>query len=46
MLGALAKATGVVSLESIAKVIEKRFGKLAEKNINAAKRAFEETVIS
>ncbi|MGC8816253.1 MAG: pyruvate ferredoxin oxidoreductase subunit gamma [Candidatus Hadarchaeum sp.] len=46
MLGALARATGVVSLESISKVIEKRFGKLAEKNISAAKRAYEETVIS
>lgn len=45
MLGALAKATGVVTLESTKKVIEKRFGKLAEKNINAAKRAYEQTVI-
>ena len=45
MLGALAKATGVVSLESIKKVIEKRFGKLAEKNINAAKRAYEQVVM-
>ena len=45
MLGALAKATGVVSLESAKKVIEKRFGKLAEKNINAAKRAYEQTVM-
>lgn len=46
MLGALSKATGVVSLNSITKVIEKRFGKLAEKNVNAAKRAYEQTVIS
>ncbi|WP_342812221.1 pyruvate ferredoxin oxidoreductase subunit gamma [Candidatus Hadarchaeum sp.] len=45
MLGALAKATGVVSLESIQKVIEKRFGKMAEKNINAARQAYEETVV-
>lgn len=45
MLGALARATGVVSLDSITKVIEKRFGKLAEKNINAARKAFEQTVV-
>ncbi|MEM4188053.1 MAG: pyruvate ferredoxin oxidoreductase subunit gamma [Candidatus Hadarchaeum sp.] len=45
MLGALAKATGVVSLDSIKKVIEKRFGKLAEKNISAAKQAYEHTVV-
>ena len=45
MLGALAKATGVVSLESAKKVIEKRFGKMAEKNIHAAKRAYEQTVM-
>jgi len=45
MLGALTKATGVVSLESTEKVIGKRFGKLAEKNINAAKRAYEQTVV-
>jgi len=46
MLGALAKATGVVSLESVKKVVEKKFEKLAEKNIKAATRAYERTVIS
>jgi pyruvate ferredoxin oxidoreductase gamma subunit len=45
MLGALAKSTGIVSLDSVKKVIEKRFGKLAEKNINAAKLAYEQTVV-
>ncbi len=45
MLGALAKATGVVSLDSVKKVVEKRFGKLAEKNIKAATRAYEQTVM-
>ncbi len=46
MLGALAKATGVVSLDSVRKVVEKKFGKVAEKNFTAAKRAYEETVIA
>ncbi len=45
MLGALAKATEVVSMESINNVIENKFGKLAERNINAAKRAYETTMI-
>ncbi|MGQ9788121.1 MAG: pyruvate ferredoxin oxidoreductase subunit gamma [Candidatus Hadarchaeaceae archaeon] len=45
MIGALARATGVVSLDSVTKVIEKKFGKLAEKNINAARRAFEQTAV-
>ena len=46
MLGALAKATGVVSFDSVSKVVEKKFGKLAGKNINAAKRAYDETVMA
>ena len=43
MLGALLRATGVVKLESLYKPLEDRFGRLAERNINAMKRAFEET---
>ncbi len=43
MLGALVKATGIVKLESILKVIETRFkGKVVEMNIEAIKRAYEE----
>ncbi|RLE59028.1 MAG: hypothetical protein DRN53_07600 [Thermoprotei archaeon] len=43
MLGALVKATGIVKLESIFKVIETRFkGKVVEMNIEAIKRAYEE----
>lgn len=46
MLGALAKATGVVSLDSVAKVMEKRFkGKLSEKNVAVARAAYERTVM-
>lgn len=42
MLGALAKATGVVSLESIRKSIEERFRKeVADKNFTVIKEAYE-----
>ena len=45
MIGALLKATGVVSLESLVEPLRQRFGRLAERNIDAMKRAYEETVI-
>jgi len=45
MVGALIKATGVVKLESLLEPLKQRFGHLAEKNINAMKRAYEETSI-
>ena len=45
MLGAVIKATEAVKLESIFEPIRKRFGRLAEKNIAALKRAYQETVI-
>jgi pyruvate ferredoxin oxidoreductase gamma subunit len=43
MLGALLKATGVVKIESLFEPLEDRFGRLAERNINAMKKAFEDT---
>jgi pyruvate ferredoxin oxidoreductase gamma subunit len=43
MVGALLKATEVVKLESVVEPLNKRFGRLAERNINAMKRAYEET---
>lgn len=47
MLGALAKATRVVSLDSLTKVIEKRFkDKLAKKNVAAVKVAYEMAVMA
>ena len=45
MLGALVKASGVVKLESLAEPLKHRFGRLAEKNINAMKKAYEETIV-
>jgi pyruvate ferredoxin oxidoreductase gamma subunit len=45
MLGALLKAIPVVQIESLVKPLEERFGRLAERNLNALKRAFEETML-
>lgn len=45
MVGALIKATGVVKLESLSEPLKHRFGRLAEKNINAMKRAYDETTV-
>lgn len=45
MLGALLRATGVVDMESLVEPIERRFERLAERNINAMKRAYAETVV-
>lgn len=43
MVGALIKTTGIISLESMEGPLQKRFGRLAEKNIKAMRKAFEET---
>ena len=45
MVGAMLRATGVVRLESLVEPVKKRFGRLAERNINAMKQAYEETVV-
>ena len=45
MVGAVLKATGVVKLESVVEPLNQRFGRLAEKNIKAMQRAYDETVI-
>ena len=45
MVGALVKATGVVGLESLLEPLNNRFGRIADRNINAMKRAYEETVV-
>jgi len=43
MLGAVARATGIVRLESLEKVIRERFqAKIAEMNIKVIRRAYEE----
>lgn len=45
MLGALLKATPLVTMDSLAKVVMERFaGALGEKNLAAIKRAYEEAI--
>ena len=45
MVGAVIKATQVVNMESLEEPLKHRFGRLAERNFQAMKRAYEETVI-
>jgi pyruvate ferredoxin oxidoreductase gamma subunit len=45
MLGSLIKATEIVNVESLGEPIQDRFGKIAQKNVNAYKRAHTETTI-
>jgi 2-oxoacid:acceptor oxidoreductase gamma subunit (pyruvate/2-ketoisovalerate family) len=45
MLGSHIKATGIVDIESLGEPIQDRFGKIAQKNINAYMRAHKETEI-
>jgi len=45
MIGALLKANEVVKLESLVEPLKERFGRLAERNINAMKKAYEVTVV-
>ena len=45
MLGALLKATGIVDKDGLIEQVKVRFGRIAEGNIRALNRAFEETVI-
>ncbi|MHC1611149.1 MAG: 2-oxoacid:acceptor oxidoreductase family protein [Candidatus Methanospirareceae archaeon] len=46
MLGALIKATEIVKLESMEEPLKERFGRVATRNIEAMRRAYEETVVS
>jgi len=45
MIGALVKVSNIVDLESLEEPVRKRFGVVAQKNINAYTRAFKEAVI-
>jgi len=45
MVGALIRATGVVKLESLIEPLKHRFGRLAERNISAMKKAYEVTLV-
>jgi len=41
----LIRATKVVKLESLIEPLQHRFGRLAERNINVMKKAYEETLV-
>lgn len=45
MIGTLIKATSLVEVDSIIDPINARFGRLADKNIKAMKKAYEETIV-
>ena len=45
MVGALLKANGVTKLESLIEPLRHRFGRLADKNINAMQRAYDGTTV-
>ncbi|HME51244.1 MAG TPA: 2-oxoacid:acceptor oxidoreductase family protein [Candidatus Lokiarchaeia archaeon] len=44
MIGAFAKASGLITIESIRAVLEEAFGKKAEINFQAAKEAYDQTI--
>jgi pyruvate ferredoxin oxidoreductase gamma subunit len=46
MIGALLKVTGIMELDAMKDSIEHRFGRIAQKNLNAMKRAYDEIKIS
>jgi len=46
MLGSLLKARDLVSIEAMIEPLKHRFGRIAEKNLNALNRAYRETEIS
>jgi len=46
MLGSLIKASGVVDRESVIEPLRNRFGRIAERNIQAYQRAFDETELA
>jgi pyruvate ferredoxin oxidoreductase gamma subunit len=45
MLGALVRASGLVKKESFISPLKERFGRIAEKNISAFERAYQETIL-
>ena len=46
MIGALIKATNIIKVESMNEPLEKRFGRLAERNFKAMEEAYRETSIA
>jgi pyruvate ferredoxin oxidoreductase gamma subunit len=45
VLGAVIRTTGIIKKESVYAPLEKRFGRLGERNINAMETAYKEVVI-
>ena len=45
LLGSLVKASGLVKKESFIAPLKERFGRIAEKNISAFERAYQDTVL-
>ena len=45
MLGAVLRAIRIVKIESLFELLEERFGRLGERNIEAMKKAYDETII-
>ena len=45
MIGAVIKATGVVDPKSLHEPLKHRFGRIADRNVNAMERAYEQTTI-
>jgi pyruvate ferredoxin oxidoreductase gamma subunit len=45
MVGSLLKGTGVVDVESVVEPLKNRFGRIADRNINAMKKAYEDTEV-
>ncbi len=46
MLGALVRGTGIVGLDALVSPLKGRFGRGAERNLKALRRAYEETILS
>ena len=46
MLGALIKVLGIVKLDSVKDPMEHRFGRIAQKNLAALKKAYEDVKIN
>jgi len=46
MLGALVRSTGIVQLDSLIPPLRARFGRGAERNLKALRRAYDETILS
>ena len=46
MIGALVRATGLVQLDSMMRPLQHRFGRGAERNAKALRRAYDETILN